>query len=95
MDENKLPENKIQNNNRLGENMQCNIDAKGKAARLKLGILAMIGALCLTLITAAGIVEGSIWWLMAGGTAFGGAFAIFEARAGWCIVRAMGIKTPL
>ena len=95
MDENKLPENQIQNNYRIGENMQCNIDAKGKAARLKLGILAMIGALCLTLITAAGVVEGSIWWLMAGGTAFGGAFAIFEARAGWCIVRAMGIKTPL
>lgn len=95
MDENKLPENQIQNNYRIGENMQCNIDAKGKAARLKLGILAMIGALCLTLITAAGVVEGTIWWLMAGGTAFGGAFAIFEARAGWCIVRAMGIKTPL
>ena len=95
MDENKLPENQIQINYRIGENMQCNIDAKGKAARLKLGILAMIGALCLTLITAAGVVEGSIWWLMAGGTAFGGAFAIFEARAGWCIIRAMGIKTPL
>ncbi len=95
MDENKLPENQIQNNYRIGENMQCNIDAKGKAARLKLGILAMIGALCLTLITVAGVVEGTIWWLMAGGTAFGGAFAIFEARAGWCIVRAMGIKTPL
>ena len=95
MDENKLPKNQIQINYRIGENMQCNIDAKGKAARLKLGILAMIGALCLTLITAAGVVEGTIWWLMAGGTAFGGAFAIFEARAGWCIVRAMGIKTPL
>jgi len=25
----------------------------------------------------------------------GGAFAIFEARAGWCALRAMGIKTPL
>jgi hypothetical protein len=24
-----------------------------------------------------------------------GVFAIFEARAGWCIVRAMGFKTPI
>ena len=29
------------------------------------------------------------------GSTFGGAFAIFEARKGWCIVRAIGIKTPL
>ena len=25
----------------------------------------------------------------------GGAFAVFEARAGWCAVRAMGFRTPL
>ena len=24
-----------------------------------------------------------------------GAFAVFEARAGWCVVRAMGFKTPM
>ena len=75
--------------------MQCNIDARGKAARLKAGILALIGSLILTGLIVGGVFEGTIWWLMAGGSAFGGAFAIFEARAGWCIVRAMGFKTPL
>jgi len=75
--------------------MQCNIDARGKAARLKAGILALIGSLILTGLIVGGVFEGTIWWLMAGGSAFGGAFAIFEARAGWCIIRAMGFKTPL
>jgi len=40
------------------------------------------------------ISVGLGWYAVAGGI-FGGAFAIFEARAGWCIVRAIGIKTPL
>ena len=75
--------------------MQCNIDARGKAARLKAGILALIGSLILTGLIVGGVFEGTIWWLMAGGSAFGGAFAIFEARAGWCVIRAMGFKTPL
>lgn len=75
--------------------MQCNIDARGKAARLKMGILSLIGSLILTGLIISGVFEGEIWWLMAGGSAFGGAFAIFEARAGWCIIRAMGFKTPL
>ena len=95
MDENQLHETQIKNSNRLGDKMQCNIDARGKAARLKAGILALIGSLILTGLIVGGVFEGTIWWLMAGGSAFGGAFAIFEARAGWCVIRAMGFKTPL
>lgn len=34
-------------------------------------------------------------WLTVAGLTLGGAFAIYEARAGWCVVRAMGIRTPL
>ena len=75
--------------------MECNIGEKGKAARLKLGLLALFGAAILTGIILVGFLEGTIWWLAAGGAAFGGAFSIWEARAGWCIVRAMGFKTPL
>lgn len=29
------------------------------------------------------------------GSILGGAFAMWEARAGWCVVRAIGIRTPL
>ena len=75
--------------------MQCNIGAKGKAARLKLGIMAVIGSLMLTGLILAGVFSGTLWWFAAGCVAFGGAFSIWEARAGWCIVRAIGIKTPL
>ena len=75
--------------------MECNIGAKGKAARLRLGLMALAGALALAIVILSGFVEGTIWWYGVGATAFGGLFAIWEARAGWCIVRAMGFKTPL
>ena len=75
--------------------LECNIDAEGKAARLRLGIAAMFGGLVLSGLLMTGILEGGFWWLSTSGAVFGGAFAIFEARAGWCVVRAMGIRTPL
>lgn len=75
--------------------LECNIDAAGKAARLKGGIASLAGGLLLAGSLATGLVDGTIWWLATGGAVFGGAFAVFEARAGWCVVRAMGIRTPL
>jgi hypothetical protein len=41
------------------------------------------------------VVSGQAVTFAAGAAMLGGAFAIFEARAGWCALRAMGIKTPL
>ena len=75
--------------------MRCNIGAKGKAVRLRLGLMALAGALALAAVVATGFLEGVIWWYAVAATAFGGLFTIWEARAGWCIVRAMGFKTPL
>lgn len=75
--------------------MECNIGAKGKAARLRLGLMALAGALALAIVILSGFVEGTIWWYGVAATTFGGLFTIWEARAGWCIVRAMGFKTPL
>lgn len=96
MDENQLPENQGKTEYRIvGENMECNIGAAGKAARLKLGIAAVLGGLILAGIILSGLLEGTIWWLGVAGAIFGGAFAIWEARVGWCVVRAMGFKTPL
>jgi hypothetical protein len=40
-------------------------------------------------------VSHGFGWYAVAGSFFGGAFAVFEARAGWCVIRAMGIKTPL
>jgi hypothetical protein len=72
----------------------CNINRKGRIARLIYG---------LTLLVAGGLLGWS-WalhsdsparWIIAGGCAVAGAFGIFEAVKGWCLVRAMGMKTPM
>ena len=73
---------------------ECNIDAAGKAARLRVGILACLGGLLLAAITAVGIVPSIAWWGVVG-SIVGGSFAMWEARAGWCVVRALGFKTPV
>ena len=75
--------------------MQCNIGAKGKAARLRMGIMAMVVAAMLCGLILGGVLSSDYWWYLFAATTFGGAFSIFEARAGWCIVRAMGFKTPV
>lgn len=74
--------------------LKCNIGAAGKAARLKVGLLGVAGGIGLALVTAIGIVPSITWWAVLGSIA-GGSFAIWEARAGWCVVRAMGFKTPM
>jgi|TARA_B110000211_G_C13916352_1_gene480659 hypothetical protein len=74
--------------------MQCNIDARGKVYRLKMGIASLLLAVIIGTLIYFGILESTTWWYILGAITFGGAFAIFEARAGWCIIRAAGIKTP-
>ena len=74
--------------------LTCNIGAAGKAFRLKIGIATVFSGLVLGFITAIGVLP-SIAWVAVAGSLLGGAFSIFEARAGWCVVRAMGFKTAL
>ena len=64
---------------------QPNISHRGRMAR------GVIGALCL--IAGIIIVDYSLWL----GLVFvvAGLFAIFEAVARWCVVRACGIKTKV
>lgn len=74
--------------------MQCNIDAKGKALRLIYGLIMLAAAAVFAVLLLAGVVEVGGWaWAVVIGLAALGAFGVFEARAGWCAVRAMGIKT--
>ena len=74
--------------------LQCNIDSRGRAARLIYGVLMVVAGLLMALLWARG--AGSVWaWVLTISVLAGGAFAIFEARAGWCAIRAMGFKTPL
>lgn len=74
--------------------LQCNIDARGRLARLIGGIVVLIAGVGLMLLWA--IPSGAgLAWVIAVGVMLAGAFAIFQARAGWCAMRAMGFKTRM
>jgi hypothetical protein len=74
--------------------LTCNIDAKGKFVRLIYGVVLLLVGVALMIWWAWG-TGSMLRWGVACACAGMGAFAIFEARAGWCIVRAMGIKTRM
>lgn len=74
---------------------ECNIDSKGRALRFFTGVLAMLGGGLAYLILMMEVipVPESIGTLGVLAMFIGGAFAIFEAKAGWCVVRALGFRT--
>ena len=74
---------------------ECNIDARGKAARMKLGIRLVILSLILATLTYFEIIPATIGWLATAASFSGGAFTIWESRKGWCVIRAMGFKTKI
>lgn len=75
--------------------LTCNIGAAGKAFRFKVGMASVFGGIILGLLMALGALTSPIFWFPVAGSILGGAFSIWEARAGWCVVRAMGIRTSI
>ena len=75
--------------------LECNIDARGRAARLRLGMTGVGAGLVLAPTFYVTGVDLGLVWLIPLGAIGGGGFAIFESWAGWCIVRAMGFRTPV
>ena len=74
--------------------MQCNIDSKGKAVRLIYGLLLIIAGALLLFLWA--LPAQRVWpWAVVISLLGSGAFAMFEGWAGWCVMRALGFKTPL
>jgi hypothetical protein len=74
--------------------LQCNIDAKGKFVRLIYGTILLLAGLLMIALWAA--QEGTlIAWIVSIACTLVGAFVIFESKTGWCVVRALGFKTPL
>ncbi len=74
--------------------LTCNIDSRGKRARLIYGLVLVV--LGLVLLFTWALPAGTVWsWVVVVSCFVGGGFALFEARAGWCAVRAMGFKTPM
>ncbi|MBT3771896.1 MAG: hypothetical protein HOB52_05375 [Euryarchaeota archaeon] len=74
---------------------ECNIEARGKAHRMKLGIRLVIISIILAALTFFDILPSTLGWILTGGSFVGGAFTIWESRMGWCVVRAMGFKTRI
>lgn len=75
---------------------ECNIDAKGKFVRLVGGSVSVFAGIVAFLLILAGILPENIFTTASVvGMFAGGALGIYEGRAGWCIARAMGIKTPI
>ena len=75
--------------------MQCNIDARGRRARIISGLVCCGAALILAAV--AYFRFGILSWLGAIALSLlaGGAFQIFEGKKGWCVARAIGIKTRI
>lgn len=72
----------------------CNIDAQGKRARLIFGLL-MIAAAALAAVFWARHAGGWLPWTVVAVLGAFGFFSVYEARAGWCAMRAMGFKTRM
>ena len=75
--------------------MRCNIDRRGKTARwISGGVVLLAG---LGLLAAALLGWVSSWWLWLGAAVLipVGVFQIYEGWCGWCVLRALGFKTPI
>jgi len=55
----------------------------------------VIISLILAALTSFEILPTPLGWLATAASFGGGAFTIWEARMGWCVVRAMGFKTKI
>ncbi|MCE9619769.1 MAG: hypothetical protein K8R92_07650 [Planctomycetes bacterium] len=73
--------------------MKCNIDQKGRTARIIAGALVeLLG------------IAAVVWWFTNGpawliwpaiGCILGGWFVMIEGMLGWCAIRALGFRTPI
>lgn len=73
----------------------CNIDSRGRAMRLIGGLVLALGGSMLLSVLFLRILVHPAWWFLAAAELLAGAFMIYEGWAGWCALRAMGIKTKI
>jgi hypothetical protein len=74
--------------------LACNIDAEGKAVRFRSGLILLVVAVLVSLFWALP-ARSTFGWIVTAALAAAGAFSVFEARAGWCAIRALGFRTRL
>jgi hypothetical protein len=74
--------------------LTCNIDSRGRVVRAIYGIMLLLTGIALAVFWA--LPAHNIWrWVVAALCIAAGAFGLFEAQRGWCVMRAMGFKTPM
>ena len=59
------------------------------------GVLTGVVGMALAVCAAVGILVGWWWWVVAVCCLAAAGFQVFEARKGWCVMRAIGVKTPM
>lgn len=74
--------------------LACNIDAPGREHRSRVG---RISCACGALVAGLGpsLWPGKLPWVLGGLLVVAGLFKLFEARSGWCAMRALGVKTRI
>lgn len=75
--------------------MQCNIDQRGRIVRLVAGVAVEGIGLGLVVLAALGVLTGTWPYVVGIAALLGGALMTFEGLRGWCVLRAMGVKTPI
>jgi hypothetical protein len=75
--------------------MRCNLDARGKRIRLVGGLVSLFIGVVLAALALTSVLAAWWAWTLAVAALAVGALLIYEARAGWCVLRAMGIKTAV
>ncbi len=75
--------------------MQCNIDQKGRTVRVITGVLTLGVGVALLVMAATGAWVGWWVWTICVVAILFGAFQVFEGAKGWCVMRALGFKTPM
>tara|TARA_B100000214_G_C23624714_1_gene471190 strand:+ start:151 stop:381 length:231 start_codon:yes stop_codon:yes gene_type:complete len=75
--------------------LECNIGARGKFVRLVLGFFGLIGSIPFIFMTSYGVIDHNLGMILIAGLVGGGALGIFEGWSGWCVARALGVKTSI
>lgn len=73
--------------------MKPNIDRRGRIARAVSGVICLIVAAALYAFDRP--ESTGLRWVLIVVLGLSGLFQLYEARKGWCIARACGLKTPM
>jgi len=75
--------------------VKCNIDQRGRKARIVSGVLLEAPGLFLVTMRLTGVVDGTWPWIVGVSLILAGQFMVLEGVLGWCALRACGVKTAL